>query len=220
MDAFGVRSQNLAEKAIANGCRWAREITPSRLPDGSVVEHDGRHAAGSPGGPVIRAQAGVRAGRSGVPPQPRENCCPLNAAPPRVVNHVRHKARKWDRTLARIVSTGVTGLSPEIMGCGPIGGPRRRGPRRSASEDIDLVAEPSTGLRAQVIPSARGAGGTHSRESSTCRWCDRGRPPVRMPAPDRRKADHGACRPATGPGLETSLWGGCQGMRWSSNACA
>ncbi len=29
MDQFGVRSQNLAEKALANGF-WAREITPVR----------------------------------------------------------------------------------------------------------------------------------------------------------------------------------------------
>ena len=35
MDHFGVRSQNLAEKAIANGF-FAREITPVTMPDGSV----------------------------------------------------------------------------------------------------------------------------------------------------------------------------------------
>ena len=38
-DEFGVRSQNLAEKAIANGF-WQREITPVTLPDGSVVSAD------------------------------------------------------------------------------------------------------------------------------------------------------------------------------------
>ena len=37
MDQFGVRSQNLAEKALANGF-WAREITPVSLPDGTIVE--------------------------------------------------------------------------------------------------------------------------------------------------------------------------------------
>ena len=31
LDEFGVRSQNLAEKAITNGF-WAREITPSPRP--------------------------------------------------------------------------------------------------------------------------------------------------------------------------------------------
>ena len=38
-DEFGVRSQNLAEKAIADGF-WAREITPVTLPDGRVVDKD------------------------------------------------------------------------------------------------------------------------------------------------------------------------------------
>ncbi|GAB3798993.1 hypothetical protein GCM10027605_11580 [Micromonospora zhanjiangensis] len=39
MDEFGVRSQNLAEKAIADGF-WAREITPVTTPDGRVVDTD------------------------------------------------------------------------------------------------------------------------------------------------------------------------------------
>ncbi|HEY3629975.1 MAG TPA: acetyl-CoA C-acyltransferase, partial [Jatrophihabitantaceae bacterium] len=36
MDHFGVRSQNLAERAIKDGF-WAREITPVTLPSGTVV---------------------------------------------------------------------------------------------------------------------------------------------------------------------------------------
>ena len=44
-DEFGVRSQNLAEKAIANGF-WAREITPVTLPDGTVVSTDDGPRAG------------------------------------------------------------------------------------------------------------------------------------------------------------------------------
>src|SRR4030095_11694343 len=47
MDEFGVRSQNLAEKAIADGF-WAREITPVTLPDGTVVStDDGPRARGT-----------------------------------------------------------------------------------------------------------------------------------------------------------------------------
>ena len=45
MDHFGVRSQNLAEKAIANGF-FAREITPVTLPDGTVVSVDDGPRAG------------------------------------------------------------------------------------------------------------------------------------------------------------------------------
>src|SRR5699024_7100679 len=39
MDEFGVRSQNLAEQAIADGF-WAKDITPVTLPDGTVVDSD------------------------------------------------------------------------------------------------------------------------------------------------------------------------------------
>src|SRR3712207_6816612 len=45
MDEFGVRSQNLAEKAIAEGF-WEREITPVTLPDGTVVSTDDGPRAG------------------------------------------------------------------------------------------------------------------------------------------------------------------------------
>ena len=45
LDEFGVRSQNLAEKAIADGF-WAREITPVTTPDGTVVSTDDGPRAG------------------------------------------------------------------------------------------------------------------------------------------------------------------------------
>lgn len=44
-DAFAVRSQNLAQDAIAKGF-WAREITPVTLPDGRVVSADDGPRAG------------------------------------------------------------------------------------------------------------------------------------------------------------------------------
>ncbi len=45
LDEFGVRSQNLAEKAIADGF-WANEITPVTTPDGTVVDSDDGPRAG------------------------------------------------------------------------------------------------------------------------------------------------------------------------------
>ena len=45
LDEFGVRSQNLAEKAIADGF-WANEITPVTTPDGTVVTADDGPRAG------------------------------------------------------------------------------------------------------------------------------------------------------------------------------
>ena len=46
MDEFAVRSQNLAEKAIADGF-WEREITPVTPPDGTVVSKDDGPRAGT-----------------------------------------------------------------------------------------------------------------------------------------------------------------------------
>src|SRR3954452_22576395 len=72
-DEFGVRSQNLAEKAIANGF-WEREITPVTKPDGTEVSKDDGPRAGvtiegvSQLKPVFRPDGTVTAG----------NCCPLN----------------------------------------------------------------------------------------------------------------------------------------------
>jgi acetyl-CoA C-acetyltransferase len=115
-DEFGVRSQNLAEKAIANGF-WAKDITPVTLPDGSTVSLDDGPRAGvtleavSQLKPVFRPDGTITAG----------NCCPLNDGAAAVVIMSDTKAKELGLTpLARIVSTAVTGLSPEIMGLGPV----------------------------------------------------------------------------------------------------
>ena len=115
-DEFGVRSQNLAEKAIADGF-WAKDITPVTLPDGSVVSLDDGPRAGvtieavSQLKPVFRPDGTITAG----------NCCPLNDGAAAVVIMSDVKAKELGLTpLARIVSTAVTALSPEIMGLGPV----------------------------------------------------------------------------------------------------
>jgi acetyl-CoA C-acetyltransferase len=153
-DAFGVRSQNLAEKAIADGF-WARDITPVTLPDGSTVDTDDGPRAGvtlegvSELKPVFRPDGTVTAG----------NCCPLNDGAAAVVVMSDTKARDLGLTpLARIVSTGVTALSPEIMGLGPVGATQEALARAGMSiDDIDLV-EINEAFAAQVIPSARDLG--------------------------------------------------------------
>jgi acetyl-CoA C-acetyltransferase len=151
MDAFGVRSQNLAEKAIANGF-WAREITPVTLPDGTVVDSDDGPRAGvtieavSNLKPVFRPDGRVTAG----------NCCPLNDGAAAVIIMSDTKAAELGITpLARIVSTGVSGLSPEIMGLGPVEASKRALKLAGMTiDDIDLV-EINEAFAAQVIPSAR-----------------------------------------------------------------
>jgi acetyl-CoA C-acetyltransferase len=154
MDEFGVRSQNLAEKAIANGF-WAREITPVTLPDGTVVSADDGPRAGvsyeavSQLKPVFRPDGRINAG----------NCCPLNDGAAALVIMSDTKARELGITpLARIVSTGVSGLSPEIMGLGPVEASKRALALAGLSiSDIDLV-EINEAFAAQVIPSYQDLG--------------------------------------------------------------
>ncbi|MEV5965714.1 acetyl-CoA C-acetyltransferase [Kribbella sp. NPDC051952] len=153
-DAFGVRSQNLAEKAIGNGF-FEREIVPVTLPDGTVISKDDGPRAGttlegvSGLKPVFRPDGTVTAG----------NCCPLNDGAAAVVIMSDTKARELGLTpLARIVSTGVSGLSPEIMGLGPIEASKQALARAGMSiNDIDLV-EINEAFAVQVIGSARELG--------------------------------------------------------------
>ncbi|MBV8932798.1 MAG: acetyl-CoA C-acetyltransferase [Kutzneria sp.] len=154
MDVFGVRSQNLTEKAIASGF-WAREITPVTLPDGTTVSADDGPRAGvtlektATLKPVFRPDGRVTAG----------NCCPLNDGAAALVVMSDAKAAELGLTpLARIVATGVSGLSPEIMGLGPVEASRRALAVAGMSiADIDLV-EINEAFAAQVIPSYRELG--------------------------------------------------------------
>ncbi|MDQ1719184.1 MAG: acetyl-CoA C-acetyltransferase [Pseudonocardiales bacterium] len=149
MDHFGVRSQNLAEKAIADGF-WSNEITPVTTPDGTVVSADDgprrgvTYEAVSGLKPVFRPDGRVTAA----------NCCPLNDGAAALVIMSDTKAAELGLTpLARVVSTGVTGLSPEIMGLGPVEASKQALRRAGMSiADIDLV-EINEAFAAQVIPS-------------------------------------------------------------------
>jgi acetyl-CoA C-acetyltransferase len=154
LDEFGVRSQNLAEKAINDGF-WANEITPVTLPDGSVASTDDGPRAGvtmeavADLKPVFRPDGVVTAG----------NCCPLNDGAAAVVIMSDTKAKELGLTpLARIVSTGVTGLSPEIMGLGPVEATKQALARANMTiDDIDLV-EINEAFAAQVVPSYQDLG--------------------------------------------------------------
>ena len=153
-DEFGVRSQNLAEKALADGF-WQREIVPVTLPDGSVVSADDGPRPGttlekvSTLKPVFREHGTVTAG----------NCCPLNDGAAALVLMSDTKAAELGLTpLARIVATGVSALSPEIMGLGPIEAVKQALGRAGMTiDDVDLV-EINEAFAAQVIPSYRELG--------------------------------------------------------------
>jgi acetyl-CoA C-acetyltransferase len=154
MDEFAVRSQNLAEAAIANGF-WAREITAVTTPNGTVVSADDGPRAGvtyeaiSQLAPVFRQNGTVTAG----------NCCPLNDGAAAVVIMSDARAAELGITpLARIIATGVSGLSPEIMGLGPVEATTRALALAGMTiDDIDLV-EINEAFAAQVIPSYRQLG--------------------------------------------------------------
>jgi len=154
LDEFGVRSQNLAEKAIANGF-WAREITPVTTPDGTVVSVDDGPRPGvtlegvSELKPVFRPDGVVTAG----------NCCALNDGAAALVVMSDTRAAELGLTpLARVVSTGVSALSPEIMGLGPVEASKQALARAHMTiDDIDLV-EINEAFAAQVVPSYQDLG--------------------------------------------------------------
>lgn len=154
MDRYAVKSQAAAVRAREDGF-FDREIIPIPLPDGELFARDDGPRPGTtmevlatlP--PAFRENGRVTAG----------NSCPLNDGAAAVVIMSDTKAQELGiRPLARIISTGVSALEPEIMGLGPIEASKRALRRaRMTIEDIDVV-ELNEAFAAQVIPSARGLG--------------------------------------------------------------
>ena len=153
-DRFGVRSQNLACEYVEKGF-FEREITPLTLPDGTVVSTDDgprpgtTYEAVSQLKPAFRPDGTVTAG----------NACPLNDGAAAVLVMSDTKAKELGLTpLARIVSSGVSGLNPEIMGLGPIEAIRKALKLAGKTMDeIDLV-EINEAFAVQVIGSAKHLG--------------------------------------------------------------
>ncbi|WP_434618081.1 acetyl-CoA C-acetyltransferase [Arthrobacter sp. A5] len=153
-DQWGVQSQNRAESAVASGF-YAREITPYTRRDGVVIDRDDSPRAGvtmesvASLQPAFRPDGTVTAG----------NACPLNDGAAAAVVMSDLRARELGLTpMARIVSTGVSALSPEIMGLGPIEATRRALNLAGLGiNDIDLV-ELNEAFAVQVIASRRELG--------------------------------------------------------------
>ncbi len=150
-DRWAVRSHNRAEHAIDSGF-YHREITPVIRHDGTVVATDDgprrgtNYEAVSRLRPVFRPDGTVTAG----------NACPLNDGAAALIIMSGAKATELGVTpLARIVSTAVSGLSPEIMGLGPVEASIRALAIAGMSiADIDLV-EINEAFAVQVLASAR-----------------------------------------------------------------
>jgi acetyl-CoA C-acetyltransferase len=158
-DEWAVVSQNRAEKAAADGT-FAREIVPITLPDGRVFARDDSPRTGvtleavQALQPTFRPDGTVTAG----------NCCPLSDGAAAMIVMSDTKAQDLGLApAARVVSTGVSALSPEIMGLGPVEASRQALTRAGMSiSDIDLV-EINEAFAAQVLPSADDLGVDHER---------------------------------------------------------
>jgi acetyl-CoA C-acetyltransferase len=154
MDRFALQSHRRAVQAGLDGI-FAREIIPVPLPSGSTMTaDDGPRPDTSLEKlatlkPVFREGGRVTAG----------NSCPLNdGAAAAVVTSRALAARLGITPIARIVSTGVSSLEPELMGLGPIESTRQALDRAGMTiDDVDVV-EINEAFAAQVIPSARGIG--------------------------------------------------------------
>ena len=150
MDEYAFRCQQQAGAAIERGF-FERDIEPVTLPDGTIVSADDgprpQTTLEALQGlkPVFRPDGTVTAG----------NACPLNDGAAAVVVMSDTRAAELGITpLARVVSSAVTGLNPEIMGLGPIEACKKALARAGmAMSDVDLV-EINEAFAAQVLPSA------------------------------------------------------------------
>jgi acetyl-CoA C-acetyltransferase len=154
MDRFALQSHVRAVRAGKDGI-FDNEIIGVPLADGMTMTSDDGPRPDSSAErlaslkPVFRADGRVTAG----------NSCPLNDGAAATVVMSETLARRLGlRPLARIVSTGVSALEPELMGLGPIESSQQALKRAGLTiDDVDIV-EINEAFAAQVIPSAQGLG--------------------------------------------------------------
>jgi acetyl-CoA C-acetyltransferase len=153
MDKYALQSQQRAVQATRNGT-FASEIIPVPLAAGTMTADDGPRPDTTAEKlaslkPVFREGGRVTAG----------NSCPLNDGAAAAVVMSAALAQELGITpIARIISTGVSSVEPELMGLGPIESSRQALERAKMTiGDVDVV-EINEAFAAQVIPSARGIG--------------------------------------------------------------
>src|SRR5271154_90941 len=154
MDRYAMQSHMRAVLAEKDGV-FAREIIPVPLLSGiTMTADDGPRPDTTLEKlatlrPVFRKGGRVTAG----------NSCPLNDGAAAAVVMSQARAEQLGiKPLARIISTGVPSLEPELMGLGPIESSRQALGRAGMTiDDVDVV-EINEAFAAQVIPSARGIG--------------------------------------------------------------
>ena len=153
MDRYALQSHQRAVRAGRDGI-FAAEIIPVPLASGTMTADDGPRPDTSLEKlatlkPVFREGGRVTAG----------NSCPLNDGAAAAVVMSADLARQLSiEPIARIISTGVSSLEPEMMGLGPIESSRQALERAKMTIDDVEVVEINEAFAAQVIPSARGIG--------------------------------------------------------------
>ncbi len=149
-DEFALRSQELAVTHQDNGF-FAREILP--LPDTPDTDDGPRRDTSAERlaalRPVFRPDGTVTAG----------NACPLNDGAAAVLVMSGERARQLGLVpRARIVSSALSALNPEIMGLGPVEASRRALTRAHlTASDIDAL-EINEAFAAQVLPCVEDIG--------------------------------------------------------------
>lgn len=153
-DAFAALSQQRAVAAQESGF-FKDEITPITLPDGTVLDKDEGPRPGTTAEKLANLKTVFKPGGSVT----AGNACPLNDGAAAVLVMSASKAKELGvKPLARIVSSAVSALDPEIMGLGPVLASQRALERAGLTiEDIDLV-EMNEAFAAQAVPSAKELG--------------------------------------------------------------
>lgn len=154
MDRYALQSQQRAVAAQKSGF-FENEIIPIPLTNGGTFTTDEGPRADT----TMESLAGLRTVFSRTGRVTAGNACPLNDGVAAAVIMSDTKAKELGLTpLARILSTGVSALTPERMGLGPIESTNQALQRAGmTADDIDIL-EINEAFAAQVIPSARGIG--------------------------------------------------------------
>ena len=141
------------------------------------------------------------------------NCCPLNDGAATTIVMSDTKAAELGLTpIARIVATGVSALSPEIMGLGPVDASRQALKRAGMSiGDMDLY-EINEAFAAQVLPSADDLGMDFDKLNVHGGAIALGHPFGSTGARIATTLLHGMQERDATLGLETMCVGGGQGM--------
>jgi len=154
MDQYALQSHMRAVLAGKDGI-FAREIIPVPLRSGLTMTDDDGPRADT----TLERLAGLRTVFRKGGRVTAGNSCPLNDGAAAAVVMSRALADQLGiEPLARIISTGVSALEPELMGLGPIESSRQALARAGMTiDDVDVV-EINEAFAAQVIPSARELG--------------------------------------------------------------